>query len=510
MYKLIYHDLQSDIRTDVFEHIRSQGHAVISALDSLEGDKPPSVALKILSDVDDTVFSSGSSFPAGIDSRYPRYVMYFTKYADFCEFYIHARDICRKCYYPGVLALYAAIDRHFAWKYASHLEQLRSISNQNSPLSEKEKDDGSGELHATSNTLRNRAMPMNIPKLTVATPRSRPERFINYGAQSPFGGQSPEFSMLGDLMTPRDTFNFYNGTSSTAGSCASRAHQEGSNLVLLSARPESYKGLTESESYRKYFQPLVMRGDLSTSPTMLLGSLDSGPKALIKLFFGGSNVTDHPKSKTATAALYQTLAAKKLSRFREYAALYPEAGFVYVGDNGQGDVLCAETLISSLDGSDIKDNRNILACFIHKVAPTMSTLSMYRKEDSSEEDLKKEWGRKGISLDRTHLGMAKKALEMGLIDKHDMRRIVSSAITEFRRISCRYSGRHAGRHLSRAANDLNIDIMNINSALPETERFTMFAVTDDMDETRSGIVENSGLQSPELSSSGALVYRTIE
>jgi hypothetical protein len=35
------------------------------------------------------------------------------------------------------------------------------------------------------------------------------------------------------------------------------------------------------------------------------------------------------------AALYQQLAAKKLSRFREYAAIFPEACFVLIGDNGQ-------------------------------------------------------------------------------------------------------------------------------------------------------------------------------
>ena len=33
--------------------------------------------------------------------------------------------------------------------------------------------------------------------------------------------------------------------------------------------------------------------------------------------------------------LYHALADKKLSRFKEYAALYPECCFVFLGDNGQ-------------------------------------------------------------------------------------------------------------------------------------------------------------------------------
>ena len=37
------------------------------------------------------------------------------------------------------------------------------------------------------------------------------------------------------------------------------------------------QGLTEAESYKKYFAPFVGR-DLDTSPTMLLGSLNSGER----------------------------------------------------------------------------------------------------------------------------------------------------------------------------------------------------------------------------------------
>ena len=32
----------------------------------------PGVMLKVVSDIDDTLFSSGGSWPAGIDNRYPK------------------------------------------------------------------------------------------------------------------------------------------------------------------------------------------------------------------------------------------------------------------------------------------------------------------------------------------------------------------------------------------------------------------------------------------------------
>ncbi|RMZ57792.1 hypothetical protein APUTEX25_001504, partial [Auxenochlorella protothecoides] len=131
-----------------------------------------------------------------------------------------------------------------------------------------------------------------------------------------------------------------------------RLHQEGSNLVFLSARPESYKGMTESEAHKRYFAPAVARRDLDTSPSMLLGSLGSGPRALLsylRLLSPPAEVVTHaPVSDAAGVAMAQMLAAKKLSRAREYAAIYPEAALVLVGDNGQGDVLCAEVLWGSL------------------------------------------------------------------------------------------------------------------------------------------------------------------
>lgn len=235
--------------------------------------------------------------------------------------------------------------------------------------------------------------------------------------------------------------------------------------MFLSARPESYKGYTESESYRKYFQPLVLRGDLDTSPTMLLGSLDSGPRALMKLF-RGEWLIDNANPKTAAAALYQTLATKKVSRFREYATIYPEAAFVYMGDNGQGDVLCAEILESSAKVAAADRPSQLLGMFIHRVVPPTGTLSKLRNAKSTKEDLLDAWDKRGIYFHRTHVGMAKRALEMGLLDSEGLHQVMATAAADFRRVWSRYGGRHAGRNLGKAARHLNKDILAANSLLP--------------------------------------------
>jgi hypothetical protein len=67
-----------------------------------------------------------------------------------------------------------------------------------------------------------------------------------------------------------------------------RPHQLGSNLIFLSARPQTYKGLTEAESYRSIFSPLLRRGELYCAPLLLLGSMDSGARAIWSYATGSS------------------------------------------------------------------------------------------------------------------------------------------------------------------------------------------------------------------------------
>ena len=64
--------LQGSLQQQVLEHLTAEGRAVMADFAGLAPGGPPGVVLKLLSDVDDTVFSSGGSFPAGSDTRYPK------------------------------------------------------------------------------------------------------------------------------------------------------------------------------------------------------------------------------------------------------------------------------------------------------------------------------------------------------------------------------------------------------------------------------------------------------
>lgn len=422
MYKLIYNDLQGSIQREVLDHIRREGLEVMKALCESGSLRPPAAVLKVLSDIDDTVFSSGGSFPAGLDVRYPR-----------------------KCFYPGALAFYSALDRCFAQKYSATLAKLNAKSEQTAD----------GLMFCSKGTRATQASDESFQENGPKKDLRQAHSTFHYTSIGSFG----EGDGKNVLPISRNVVEFLGGPL-----CH---HQEGSNLIFLSARPESYKGLTESESYRKYFQPFVLRGDLDTSPTMLLGSLDSGPRALMKLLTHKWVQSDDPNPKTAADVLYQTIAAKKLSRFREYAAIYPEAAFVFVGDNGQGDALCAEILSSDSQLSQKStESPKLIATFIHKVIPTIRTLSILARSDHySKEDLLSAWEERSIYFERTHVGMAVQATKIGLLDKEALDMVTKSAVSDFARILARYQGRRAGRNLAEAAKRLNKDLSSASSLL---------------------------------------------
>lgn len=71
LYKLVYEDLanNTNLQKVVKDHIWEQGMG-------LRTDRGAAVGVKVLSDVDDTLYSSGGVFPAGCDKRFPKHLVY--------------------------------------------------------------------------------------------------------------------------------------------------------------------------------------------------------------------------------------------------------------------------------------------------------------------------------------------------------------------------------------------------------------------------------------------------
>ena len=167
------------------------------------------------------------------------------------------------------------------------------------------------------------------------------------------------------------------------------------NLVFLSARPHVYKDKAESKSYLHFEQLRVQAGiGLHCVPTLLAGSLDSG----WRMVFRGD---------------FAALARTKYDNFLQFAALYPEFAFVFIGDNGQGDVMAADLMQQRLGD-------RLEAVFIKLCQPVHLTpgWSLQARE---------RWRR--FVFFQTFVGAATEAAKAGLIHSSAVLRIGSHAIS---------------------------------------------------------------------------------
>jgi len=151
MNKLIYDDIRSEtVRQDILSHFKKEAAVQQAHVDM--GTRKARLRMergwrKVLSDVDDTLTSSGGSYPAGIDKRYNKKVVY-----------------------PGVLGLYRELDLgiHGADEYRSNTGNLvflsarphlyKDISERHNfakfqKLREREGVDGRGGLHTIPSLL---------------------------------------------------------------------------------------------------------------------------------------------------------------------------------------------------------------------------------------------------------------------------------------------------------------------------------------------------------------------
>jgi Phosphatidate phosphatase APP1, catalytic domain len=105
-----------------------------------------------------------------------------------------------------------------------------------------------------------------------------------------------------------------------------------------------------------------------------------------------------------------SIADKKLANFREYAALYPEYGFVFVGDSGQGDAAF---------GAAMREHAGdrVALVLIHDVVDTLA-------------DDRQAWLDRGVAFFDTYVGAAILAFRAGLIGAPALGRVVEQAVAE--------------------------------------------------------------------------------
>lgn len=111
---------------------------------------------------------------------------------------------------------------------------------------------------------------------------------------------------------------------------------------------------------------------------------------------------------------HESIADKKLANFRDYAALFPEYDFVFLGDSGQGDASFGKRMIELFP-------ERVAAVLIHDVVAT-------------PEEARRDWRERGVVFFDSYVGAATEAFRRGLISADGLRRVMERARTELERV----------------------------------------------------------------------------
>eukprot|EP00873_Tetraselmis_striata_P042179 jgi/Tetstr1/462443/TSEL_007441.t1 len=404
--KLLFKDMRLlpqtvALRKTILKHIQREGLQTRQARRHHSFQARPRV--KIVSDIDDTLWSSGGHYPAGVDTRLPKRVLY-----------------------PGVLALFREmINDANSWQHNTRVDNLlhkcRTPCPRCDPVSspdlrplmhstnitpsttlsepaECEPGPGSApagtarlspspssrassvplfgpgatplrrqasspiiDHHGTallflsghpkgSHTLRRPGVPAlqwRAPKAPPPAPDLQggtawcrvPGFFQRHPAQYTDTLETVRKKIAHSMMRPERS----------VGQVHVDFHEMDQNfntdcsLLFLSARPgiSRTRGMLERVVYSR-FKELYRTNQLFTMPTLLPGSLMAGLKA-ISIQLRESFRSRRPMSLITSAWI--PVGFQKMIALRNFAAIYPEYDYVFFGDNGQADAYVCDRLM---------------------------------------------------------------------------------------------------------------------------------------------------------------------
>ncbi|KAH9249357.1 hypothetical protein BASA81_012888 [Batrachochytrium salamandrivorans] len=392
LYKLLYTDFAMDdeLRSEILAHFQVEASKILK----LNAEKHLPKTVKVLSDVDDTLWCSAGKWPAGIDRSLPSHQVY-----------------------PGVLSLYEEID---------HRGFLTKTSTE-------ETDDADLEPE--------------MVQVTVQIPYERGGGTASLRINAKESIEQVQRRFLEQFkLAPKSQRLTVTASKFSSQGTNTRGH----NLVFLSARPHAFKDFAESSSYAR-FKKLFEEGRMHTHPTLLAGNLRSGANAmwgditrrvrtnalqslqlacalylsLDEKYLRGK----HPRAKQfaekwaseemqlaminaegGVNANWHSVGRFKAETFERFHKLYPECEFLFLGDDGQGDVLASEMMSPWIGGTTKQP-----VALIHRVAEDVAHVLTSLPADLSPEDKQRKWKEMGIYFFDTYVGAGTILLDLGLV-----------------------------------------------------------------------------------------------
>lgn len=177
------------------------------------------------------------------------------------------------------------------------------------------------------------------------------------------------------------------------------------DLTFITARPEDRPGLIKDRAHR------TLREHGVREAAVLAGSF--------------TGLIDHER-----------MAAKKFENFEQYAQVYPEYNFSWLGDSGQGDAILGQKMLEQYPD-------RVKGVFIHDVIG----LPAERRAELQEQ---------GIHVFDTYVGAALEAHRRGLISEPGLHRIAAAVQSELNEIEFDSPEQRAARQA-----DLDADLARL-------------------------------------------------
>lgn len=289
------------------------------------------------------------------------------------------------------------------------------------------------------------------------------------------------------------------------------------NLVFLSARPHVYKGVSEDHSYQ-LFMRLVREGLMHSLPTLLPGRLLAGIRVL----------ATYPCLRTRAWAPVGDL---KVKMYRRYRMLYQEYDFMFIGDNGQGDLWAGQFMVAaqaisealphhnqgspkgsrrrqelvraqtttrgragthdSVDPGQAHDGSKLLAVLIHQVLEQEACLSREKPRDRGPYWVEEQRETK-LFIFQSYVGaaLALYRLDPELVSARELVEVANTAVEEFNDMRLMYL--EWGSRWNAAEAALSRDLAEAMAAVRGVEDLPPFAPLQSIQQIR----ESAGLDGP--------------
>jgi hypothetical protein len=215
-------------------------------------------------------------------------------------------------------------------------------------------------------------------------------------------------------------------------------------ITLLSARPEVLAKGSRAEISKKTNKNVdMLTGQWFDMPGAVCDTIKRKCTSLTpSILHKVSEVINHyPKKITHISGSertewydnYKKMGTTKFESILKYISIFPEFKFIFIGDSGQGDLICADKISRQGPTFPVK------ASFIHNILKAREISSHYDINYNGPidsmlmigESLRKKLKKRNIYLFNNYIDLAGYTSCLGLLNSEDLESVISETITDF-------------------------------------------------------------------------------